>query len=225
MRILGPDGSEVPREDLWFYTRWIKEAAVMAAQSLQTVSTIDNTIGEMMYDLRRGSKFLGGAKTFDEHVSGLGWDPLKANEIADVFEWTQGLACGWPAEVNYSKMQLLHGIDWADISPIPFVESAAGGDSYSTIRDNLIRSGLVRRQFRIYALISPPHVGAVDIKYVRTYRETELVQWAAERGLAVVKVNSFKGALKYRRGKDGGLFNGRGPLAVATFDEVVDSAG
>jgi len=207
MEVLDPDGHVVSGHDLWFYNRWRKQAAIMAAQSLQTVSTIDCTIGEMMHDLRDGAEFLVGARSFEEHISGLGWDSIKANEIADVFEWACSLECGWPAEVNYSKMELLYGVDWGEHSPEPFIESAAGGDSYSTLQADLIKAGLKQAQYRLYAVVGPPLVGATRVVYVRTRQEEKLIQLALDRECAAIKINALKGRLGYRRGKKGGIFD------------------
>lgn len=206
MKILDPDGNVVPKSDLWFYNRWRKQAAIMAARSLQTVATIDCTVGEMMHDLRDGAEFLAGKQTFEEYVSGLGWDSIKANHIADIYEWSQTLECGWPADVNYSKMGLLYGVDWGEHPAEPFARSAEGGDSYSTLQAALIKAGLKESQYRIYALVSVPFIGAVRVVYVRTRQEDELTQLALDRKCAVLKINALKGCLEYRRGRSGGLF-------------------
>ena len=224
MEILDPDGHVVSGADLWFYNRWRKQAAIMAAQSLQTVATIDCTIGEMMHDLRDGAEFLAGARSFEEHASGLGWDSIKANKIADVFEWARSLECGWPRDVNYAKMELLYGVDWGDRSPSPFVESAAAGDSYSTLQADLIREGLREHTPRIYLLCSPEVLdggpfgpGVVTPMLIRTREEEKLLESAVECGLAVLKLNAFKGRLRYKRGKAGGVFDVQTGRQVTLF--------
>jgi len=234
MKILDPDGNAVPERDLWFYNRWRKLAASMAAQSLQTVGEIDNSVGEMMRDLRDGAEFLQGARTFDEHVSGLGWDPVKANDIADVYEWAVSLA-GWPSGVNYAKMELLYNVDWADgRSSVGWVEKAAGGASYSTLKRDLIKAGLMTSIMRCYLLCSPGVLAGgpfgpdiVTPVLVQTRKEEELLESAAERGLAVLKINSFKGKLIHRRGKEGGIFtrDTDKQIPLVSLEEWLEAAG
>jgi len=230
MKIIDPSGNEIPESDLWFYNRWKKLYAQMAAQSLQTVSEIDGSIGEMMRDLRDGAEFLQGARSFDEHVSGLGWDPIKANDVADVYEWAIEHG-GWPSEVNFCKMQLICeslSTD-SDLSPAgkehhervcrSVMDSAASGASYSTLRRDLIEAGAITAKQRVYLVYSPwglsrspafsdrPIDGPSLHVFVRTRKEEELIAAALQRGLAVLKVAAFKGRLRFKPGRNGGLFD------------------
>jgi len=225
MKILDPDGNEVPERDLWIYNRWRKQAAIEAAQSLQTIGEIDSSVGEMMRDLRDGAEFLQGVRPgvnpFDEHVSGLGWDPIKANDIADVYEWAVERE-GWPSEANYAKMKLIYDSVVEEDKPSKsFVTSAATGASYSTLRKDLIKAGLIAAQPWTYLVFSPEVLGpgSSDMDwsdggvgsslpvFIRTRKEDELIAEATKRGLAALKINAFKGRLKFKRGKDGGLFD------------------
>jgi len=219
MKILDPGGNKVPEHTLWFYNRWKKLAAIMAAQSLQTVGEIDSSVGEMMRDLRDGVRFLAGARSFDEHISGLGWDPIKANDIADVYEWAIERE-GWPSEVNYAKMRLIYDAIGPSPGDAEFIQTAASGASYSTLKKDLIKAGLLEARWGTFLVCSPvvlkPDLAVDGVRlipefnmpvFVRTRREDELIQAATERGLAVMKVNAFKGRLQFKRGKEGGRFD------------------
>jgi len=234
MKILDPDGNRVPEEDLWFYNRSIKYNAEEAVKSLQTIGVIDNLIGEMMHNLRCGALMLDDGVEFDETISGLGWDPVKANQIADIYEWAQEYG-GWPEETPFSKIELLFKTDFSPLedmepdkvmglTPQQFLGWAGSGASYSNLKDDLVKAGLRQRQQRNYCLFDMKHL---EFVFVRTRKEKKLSEVALERGFGVLKINSFKGRLKYQRGKDGGIIDKHTAkmLPLLTLDEWLTQLG
>lgn|GEM_PF-5118019 len=206
MVIFRADGSQILKHELWHYRRWDKKAAELAAQHLHTVGEIDAPIGRMMHDLRRGVDLLDGndGAEFDQYISSLGWDPLKANKIADVYEWASQYG-GWPQEVNYSKMELLFDTNFGKRSPVSYIEKAKAGASYSDVRTALIKKGLRGAQPRNFLIITPRDLKRLwedQVTIIRTRDDEKLRIEAAKRGHAVLTVNSIKGALKFKRGQE-----------------------
>jgi len=230
------DGELVPEENLWFYQRWVKRAAELASKSLQTIGVIDNLVGQMMHDLRLGSHMLPEGGEFDQYVSSLGWDPIKAGKVADAFEWALEFG-GWPEGVPYSKIELLFNTDWAplksmdgevaaDNCPQAYLQRARGGSSYSSLQQELQEAKLAQANMRNYL------VGDIDALFkagalIRTSEELRLLRLAGARGLGVLKINAFKGRLTFQRGRDAGLVDKANParrIHPMSLDDFAEEA-
>ena len=218
LRTLG--GELVPQENLWFYQRWLKKAAELASKSLQTIGVVDHLVGQMMHDLRVGAHFLPEGGEFDQYVSSLGWDPLQAAKIADAFDWA-GDHGGWPDGVPFAKVELLMGTDFSGLdemdedareanTPRAYLRLAQDGSSYSSLQRALQEAKLRQSIVRNYLVGTVSSLmGAGQL--VRTSDELGLLAEAGQRGMAVLKINAFKGALEFKRGEHAGLIDKGNP--------------
>ena len=215
------EGNRIPESQLFFYQRHILAAAKQAKESLHTIGTIDHIVGKMMHDLREGAPMLEEGGEFDQLVSSLGWDPVKAGEIADTFEWASEHG-GWPEDAAYSKVKLLADTEWPqeqsededqeqtedenEVSPEKLLKQAASGASYTDIQQELIEAGLAQAIVRNYLVGTPEALLNAGL-LVRTRKELDLLRICAENGMAAFRINAIKGRLQFRRGKKPILFD------------------
>jgi len=226
MVVLKGDGTPYLKKELWFYRKWDKKAAIAAVQHLHTVNEIDAPIGRMMHDLRRGADLMDVGGTFDQQVSALGWDPLKANKIADVFRWAGDVGTGWPAEVNYQKMELIYDGEYGkggETVAVEFIERARGGMSFTGVRREMIKKGIRGAQPRLYITVLPGKlkklVDSGDVVLVRTKREMDFSIEVGRAGLAMLTVNAIKGGLKFKRGKEVQIVGDGIEIPMVSFEE------
>lgn len=227
-------GLVVPNESLWFYMRHRRDDAREAAAALQTIGVIDEAVAERMVDLRNGAHLLESGAEFGQYVSSLGWDPNRAEAVADAWLWAQDFG-GWPEGVPHSKVALLMDVEWPDdeqegpdgpLTPENYLGMAEQGASYTELRKSLETAGLKICQQRIY-LVGPVDRGTVDERWrlYRTRDELRLLQLAAGRSLGVMRVNAIKGGLKLRRGKNCRVLGPTGVWEFANWDELLQLGG
>ena len=225
----------VPDEELYFHrARWVREAEE-AESRLRIVSSID---GAVCADLLKIAETLAyrGEESFAEHMSGLGWDPTRAEDGRAAAEWVRDSGLEWPEGVNYSKVLLFrdcepaHPDEWE--GPLGETWNAqalmrqAQDDSFATLRRKLAKVGLVEEPRSLY-LVFP--IGLLygesekaslfgrgeNIIYsrVRLVRSRDEEQLRREENSAqiVIKIPTPKG-FKWRRRK-------------GTRDRLLDRAG
>jgi len=163
-----------------------------------------------MHDLRDGAHLLEAGATFDQYVSSLGWDSAQANEIADAWEWASDNG-GWPEGVPFAKVKLLHAVDWGGLENVAgyitsYLTWAASGASHTDISRALVKDKLREAKPRVYLVVSADVLAALG-QPIRTRDEEGLIAEATKRGLGVLNINSFKGDLQFKRGKDAAIVN------------------
>jgi len=147
-----------PKMDLWFYRRPIAENVMECLDGMHRIQNLTGFHAMTMYSLRLVWRDLyPDASSFDQIVSGLGWDPGDANDIADKHEWLLVNGCAWPE--GLTDRQLRDIIDYA-APPTLFDEEDAGeptrdmqtmlltaaGKSYSDVKQAMIDKKLRHAQ-------------------------------------------------------------------------------
>jgi hypothetical protein len=191
----------VPNDELFFYQREHIEKAETAIAMLQQVGEIDGEVARMFRDLGAGCEMLAYGGPFDQVVSSLGWDPLKAAGIVEALDWADSWG-GWPDGVPYSKVKLIQEADVPaeappDMQPTELLRQAAAGASYTILKKALQDHGYVARPMAYYLVQSGDVWG-----FVKTRREDDLHRFGIDHHLSVVKVATVKGDLRNANRKE-----------------------
>ena len=190
-----------PMDELFFYQREHVEKAERAIAMLQQVGEIDGEVARMFRDLGAGCEMLAYGGPFDQVVSSLGWDPLKAGQIVEALDWADGWF-GWPDGVPYSKVKLIMEADVPatappDMQPTELLRQAAAGASYTVLKKALQDHGYVARPMAYYLVQSGDVWG-----FVKTRREDELHRFGIDHLMSVVKVATVKGDIRKANRKE-----------------------
>ena len=218
-----------PMDELFFYQREHIEGAEKAMSMLQQVGEIDGEVARMFRDLGAGCEMLAYGGPFDQVVSSLGWDPLKAAGIVEALGWADGWG-GWPDGVPYSKMRLVQEADVPaeappDMQPEELLRQAAAGASYSVLKKALQDHGYVARPMRYYLAM---YEGTMQ--YVGTRAEDEINSFCRDHEIGLIKIAQVKGALRKANRKErlaGSVYVCRDGtrIPVWRFDEFVKRFG
>lgn len=219
----------VPSDELFFYQREHIEKAEKAIAMLQQVGEIDGEVARMFRDLGAGCEMLAYGGPFDQVVSSLGWDPLKAERIVEALDWADGW-CGWPDGVPYSKVKLIQEADVPaeappDMQPAELLRQAAAGASYTILKKALQDHGYVARPLRYYLAM---YEGTMQ--YVGTRAEDEINSFCRDHEIGLIKIAQVKGALRKANRKErlaGSVYVCRDGtrIPVWRFDEFVKRFG
>lgn len=218
-----------PTEELFFYQREHVEKAERAIAMLQQVGEIDGEVARMFRDLGAGCEMLAYGGPFDQVVSSLGWDPLKAERIVEALDWADSWG-GWPDGVPYSKVRLIMEADVPamappDMQPAELLRQAAAGASYTILKKALQDHGLVDRPMRYYLAM---YEGTMQ--YVGTRDEDEIHSFCRDHEIGLIKIAQVKGGLRKANRKErlaGSVYACRDGtrIPVWRFDEFVKSFG
>jgi hypothetical protein len=207
----------VRNEDLYFYRRHRLRQAERALPYLRTVNEVDGAVCGALACVRDAMDQLDPTQTFAAYMSGLGWDPNRAEDGAMAAEWVADRGLTWPGGVNLRKVLLLadaepdHPDEWTGANGATWNPQAllleAVDASYSTLRAKLAEMGLVTLPVKLY-LVFPPALargvlvrgsGNVEQAHVRLIktRTPEKLKSTLPRGSVIVTAGKIVGGMEY----------------------------
>jgi hypothetical protein len=162
-----------PKWELWYYRRQLVEHVKENLGNMHSIQTLTGYHAMTMFELRLVWEDIEPtAKSFDQLVSSMGWDPEKANAIADKHVWLLDHKSQWPE--GLTEPQLTEIIDReapmtlfdkvGEEHPTETMQaflSAAAEKSFTDLKNAMIKKGLRIAQ-PFYYVVMPAAYLPVD---------------------------------------------------------------
>jgi len=102
--------SPVPKMEVWFYRKQFVEHVKENLGNMHSIQTLTGYHAMTMFELRMVWEDIDPtAAGFDQLVSGMGWDPNEAHDIADKHEWMMEHKSQWPEGLTNSQVTEIIG--------------------------------------------------------------------------------------------------------------------
>lgn len=192
------DGSIIPKEDLWFYTKQVVLMLEKIAARVQQHHQADADNGKDLWALRLNDSFKlidPNAVSFEQYAVSNGWNAVAANEIADVYEWIFSRGLIWPLGLNKTKIKRLMLIDWRKGDDLQEWLDFAANVSQSEISKKLVEEGLLPIEAIEQIYVQAP-LG--QISFLRT---SDPVLLPREEGKVVFRLDKVVRPLRRSKGK------------------------
>ena len=221
LQVEGREGAEdewrpYPKMELWYYRRQLVDHVKENLGNMRSIQTLTGYHAMTIFELRLVWQDIDPtAASFDQLVSGMGWDPQAAHDLADKHLWLLDHKCAWPEGLTLN--QLTEIIDRE--APMTLFDEetesmqafliAAAEKSFSDLKGAMIAKGLrkanpfyyvvlpasvvVRKAFRIKRIES---IGMVD------HPETDTTVITAEEAIQIIQSRDEQGLKKAIRDGD-----------------------
>ena len=157
-----------PKFELWFYRKQFVAHVKENLGNMHSIQTLTGYHAMTMFEMRLVWEDIDEtAASFDQLVSSLGWDPEKANAIADKHVWLLDHKCQWPEGLTNPQLEEIidreapmtlfdkEGEEHPTETMQAFL-SAAAEKSFTDLKNAMIEKGLRKAQ-PFYYMILPEY--------------------------------------------------------------------
>jgi len=175
LQVEGREGAEdewrpYPKMELWYYRRQLVDHVKENLGNMRSIQTLTGYHAMTIFELRLVWQDIDPtAASFDQLVSGMGWDPQAAHDLADKHLWLLDHKCAWPEGLTLNQLTEIIDRD----APMTLFDDetetmqafliAAAEKSFSDLRAAMIAKGLrIAQPFYYFVMPAWQLVGGID---------------------------------------------------------------
>ena len=175
LQVEGREGAEdewrpYPKMELWYYRRQLVDHVKENLGNMHSIQTLTGYHAMTIFELRLVWQDIDPtAASFDQLVSGMGWDPQAAHDLADKHLWLLDHKCAWPEGLTLNQLTEIIDRD----APMTLFDDetetmqafliAAAEKSFSDLRAAMIAKGLrIAQPFYYFVMPAWQLVGGID---------------------------------------------------------------